>query len=154
MHTDKKIILNTFYQMIGKVSTSIFGVIGFAFIARFLQNQLSEYALITSFVGFIVVFADFGLGTLLTREVAAKRADAKYISYIFTLRLIFSILASFIGSIVIFFFPYSLVVKIGIVILSFANIFYLLSSTIWAIFQAELRLEKTVIAQVISAFEL
>ena len=138
--------------MIGKVSTSIFGVIGFAFIARFLQNQLSEYALITSFVGFIVVFADFGLGTLLTREVAAKRADDKYISYIFTLRLIFSIVASFIGGIVIFFFPYSMTVKIGIVILSFANVFYLLSSTIWAIFQAEIRFEKTVIAQVISSF--
>jgi O-antigen/teichoic acid export membrane protein len=151
MNTDKKIFLNTFYQMIGKVSTSLLGVIGFAFLARYLQEQLGEYALISSFVGFIIIFADFGLGTLLTREVAGKRADEKYVSYVFTLRMLLSVFTTLIGSLVIFFFPYSTTVKIGVVILSLANILYLLASTIWAVFQAELHFEKAVYAQVLSS---
>ena len=151
MTTDKKIILNTFYQMAGKVSTSILGVISFGFLARYLQNDLGEYVLISSFVGFIVVFADLGLGTLLTREIAAKRADEKYISFIFTLRLFLAVLVTIIGSIAIFFFPYSITVKFGVCLLAIANIFLILGSTLWSVFQAELRYEKIVISQVISS---
>jgi O-antigen/teichoic acid export membrane protein len=151
MTTDKKIILNTFYQMAGKVSTSVIGVISFAFLARYLQNQLGEYVLISSFVGFIVVFADLGLGTLLTREIASKRADEKYISFIFTLRLLLAVFVTIIGSIAIFFFPYSIEVKIGVCLLAIANIFFILAATVWSIFQAELRFEKIVFAQVISS---
>jgi O-antigen/teichoic acid export membrane protein len=151
MTTDKKIILSTFHQMAGKISTSLLGVISFGFLARYLQNQLGEYVLINTFVGFIIIFADLGLGMLLTREIAAKKADQKYISFIFTLRLFLSLIVTIIGSITILFFPYSSTVKIGVILLATANIFFTLASTIWSIFQAELRYEKIVIAQIISS---
>src|SRR6266540_527891 len=99
MTTDKKIIIGTFTQMAGKISTSILGVISFGFLARYLQDQLGEYVLISTFVGFIVIFADLGLGILLTREIASQRADEKYISFIFTLRLLLAVLVTIIGSI-------------------------------------------------------
>ena len=151
MNIDKKIFINTFYQMAGKVSTSVLGVISFGFLARYLQNQLGEYVLISSFVGFIVVFADLGLGTLLTREIASKRADEKYIAFVFTLRLFLSVIVTIIGSIAIFFFPYSIIVKIGVVLLAIANIFFILASTLWSIFQAELCYQKIVFSQIVSS---
>lgn len=136
----------------GKITTSLLGVISFGILAHYLkEQQFGEYSLIFSFVGFIAVFADLGLGTLLTREIAAKRADEKYISFVFTLRFLLSIFTTLIGSVLIFLFPYSLNVKIGVCLLAAANIFYLLSSITWAIFQAQLRFEKIVIAQVLSS---
>src|SRR5664279_3633662 len=117
MNNDKKVFLNTFYLATGKIITSILGVISFGVLAHyFTLSQMGEYNLVLNFVGFLTIFADFGLGTLLIRDIANKKADSLTITLIFSLRFLLSIIFIGFGSLLIFAFPYSNEVKIGVVI--------------------------------------
>lgn len=148
----KKIFLNTAYQVIGKVIISGLAVISTAFLSRYLGvNKFGEYSFIFAFVGLASVFPDFGLGTLATREIAAKRAGKNYFNQIFTLRVLLSVLALIVLLPIVVFYPFSAPIKLGILIAYCGNIFLLVSSIIWSVFQAELKFQKTVIAQVITA---
>ncbi|MDP3987950.1 MAG: flippase [Candidatus Levybacteria bacterium] len=152
---ESKIFLNTFYQILGKFIISIFGFLTTYLLAHKLGAVgFSEYSLVFSFVGFAFIFADFGLGTLLTRTIASKKIEKKYISDIFTLRILISLLILMISVIIVFFLPYTLKIKTGIIIASFSSIFLLLSSTIWSVFQAELNFRKIVLSQIISSLSL
>ena len=149
MNAEKKVFLNTFYQMAGKMITSFLGVINFGFLARYLGPvRMGEYNLILSFVGFLFVFADFGLGTILTREVAGKKADKDYIDFVFSLRFLLTLAMAVFSSFLIFFFNYSTDVKLGVIIFAFGNIAYMLSQIIWSIFQAKMQFGKIVVTQV------
>lgn len=152
MITDRKIFLNTGYQIFAKVIISILGLVSTGYLARYLGTSgFGEYSLVFSFVGIFVIFADFGLGTLLTREMAAGRASQDYFAQVFTLRFLFSTVAFILAAIAVFFFPYSSAVKTGVVIASVGNFFLLLSSLFWSTFQAEFRFEKIAFAQIIAA---
>jgi O-antigen/teichoic acid export membrane protein len=152
MKPEKKIFLNTSYQIIGKIITSILGVISFGLLAHYLNPlQMGQYNLILSFTGFLVMFADFGLVTLLIRDLSNKTADEAFTSHTFSLRLVLSLISMSAGSILVFFFPYPLIVKVGVILYAFCNIFYLLSSIIGAVFQSRLQFEKIVIPQIVSS---
>ncbi len=149
MNHDKKIFLNTFYQVAGKILTSFLGLLVTAIITRyFSKNTFGEYSLAFTIANFAFIFADFGLAALLIREIAAKRKDLFYIAESFTFRLFLSVGILIVTNIAVQFLPYSQTVKIGVAIASFGSFFLLLSSIIWAVFQAELRFDKLTIAQV------
>lgn len=149
---DKTIFFNTGFQVLGKIITSGFGFLSSILLARFLGvNLFGEYNLVFIFLGLIGIFADFGLGTLLTREVAAKGAESLYLSAIFSLRIVFLIIMMIISALFLIFVPYSFLVKEGIVIALIGNIFLSLSSIYWAIFQAKLEFTKIVFTQVFSS---
>lgn len=146
----KKVFINTFYQAAGKTFTSLLGVIAFSLLAHYFNvEKMGEYNLVFNFVSFLAIFADFGLGTLLIREIASKNADSHKISYIFSLRLILSVIFIGIGSFLIFVFPYSYDVKLGVIIYAFANIFSQVSAIIWSIFQAHFNFIKVVFVQIV-----
>lgn len=149
---EKRIFINTLYQVLGKIVTSGFGVLSFALLTHYLSiSQIGEYNLIISFTGFLVVFADFGLTTLLIREVANHTANELYVGIVFSLRFFLSLFMTIIGICITSLLPYPEIVKIGIGIFSIANIFYLLSSVLWSVFQAKLQFTKVVIPQIITA---
>lgn len=149
---DIKIFLNTFYQTLGKVVISLLGIIATAFLSRYLGKfAYGEYSLVFSYIGIVAIFPDFGLGTLITREIAAKRATVLYFSHIFTLRFILSIIASLLGLVFVFYFPYSANVKTGILVGLIGSLFLSLSSIMWGVFQGELSFGKIVMAQVVSS---
>lgn len=150
---EKKIFLNTFYQIIGKIFVSLFGLISISFLTRYFDKttNFSEYSLAFSFVGLTFIFADFGLGTLLTRNIASGKERSSYFSQIFTLRVILSTVVILFSFLLVMFLPYTNEVKIGILIVSFSNLFLTLSSTIWSVFQVELKFSKIVIVQIVSS---
>lgn len=152
MISDRKIFLNTGYQIFAKIIISSMGLIGTGYLTRYLGTSgFGEYSLVFSFVGIFVIFADFGFGTLLTREIASKRASEDYLAGVFTLRFLFSAITLSLAAIAVSVFPYSNAVKTGVVIASAGNFFLLLSSLFWSVFQAEFRFEKIAIAQIIAA---
>lgn len=149
----KKVLFNTIYQATGKIITSLLGIISFSILARYLSiGQMGEYNLILNFVSFLAIFADFGLGTILIRDTAIEKTSSNTFSLIYTLRLLSSILFIGFGSFLIYLFPYSMEVKIGVLIYALANIFSQLSTIIWATFQARLRFIQGVIIQVCTSF--
>lgn len=148
-----KILSNTFYQIIGKLLTSSLGFLASILLARHFGVKLfGEFNLIYIFLGIIGVFSDFGLATLLVREVAAKKADEEYISAVFSLRIVFLLLILIVSSVILPFFSYSPYVRFGIVIALLGNSFLGLSSIFWAVFQAKLDFLKMVLIQVLSSF--
>jgi O-antigen/teichoic acid export membrane protein len=152
MNNEKKVFLNTFYLTAGKIVTSGLGVISFGVLAHYFNvEQMGEYNLVLNFVSFLTIFADFGLGTVINRDIAADNIDKTTISNIFGLRLLLSILFIGVGSLLIFLFPYSQQVKIGVIMYAIVNIFSMLSALIWSVFQAKFLFKKVVIVQVIIA---
>lgn len=149
---DQKIFLNVGYQVIGKFFTSGLGFLSSVLLARFLGVALfGEYSLIYIFLGLIGIFGDFGLGTLLTREVAAKRAGNIYLSATFSLRLVLLLIITTISTLFLIFTPFSITVKQGVFLALVGNIFLGLSSIYWAVFQARLEFIKVVLIQTASS---
>jgi len=148
---EKKIIINFLYQIFGKVITSFVGFIVSVLIARHLGLLgFGQYNLIFTFLGLAGIIADFGLATLLIREVAAGRGEEKFFAGVFSLRLILNILVILILLVVFPFLPYSEIVKRGIILALLGNVFLSLSSVIWAVYQARLKFFNVVVIQVLS----
>jgi len=149
----KKIFLNTFYQVLGKLTTSFLGFLSTILIARHLGAvYFGQFSLIYIFLGLVAIFADFGLVTLLVRELASKKADSRFESGILSLRL-FCFLAIFCIFLAILpFLPYPEIVKKGIVVALLGNLFLSLSAVYWGIFQAKIDFLKIVLIQVFSSF--
>jgi O-antigen/teichoic acid export membrane protein len=149
---DKKIFLNVGYQVIGKFLTSVLGFIASILLARFLGVTLfGEYSLIYILLGLTGIFGDFGLGTLLTREVAAKRADRVYLSATFSLRLVLLLIITAVSTLFLIFTTFSTTVKQGVFLALVGNVFLSLSSIYWAVFQARLEFIKVVLIQIVSS---
>ena len=96
-----KIAQNTTYLTIASIFQKLLSFIYFAFIAKILGTEaLGQYQVVLSFTGIFIIFMDFGLGPVLTREVAKEEDKLKnYFSKVFGLKL-FLILFSVIGVIV------------------------------------------------------
>lgn len=152
MNTDRKIFLNTFYQIFGKIAISLLGLVSTSFLTRHLGPiGFSEYSFIFAFVGFAYIFVDFGLGTLLTRSFASQKEGERFFSEFFSLRVLLSIIVLLLSMLVVMFLPYTAEIKIGIFIASFSTIFILLSSVFWGLFQAEIKFSKMVIPQILTS---
>ena len=149
MNTEARVFKNTLYQILGKVIISGLGVIATAFLSRFLGTNLyGEYSIILSYVGFVAIFADLGLSSLLIREVAAGRVDHEYFKHIFGLRAFSAFTILLVGVILVFFFPYGNLVKLGVIIASLGTFFSLLSSVIWSYFQGKVEFQNVVYSQI------
>lgn len=146
---EEKIFSNTSYQIIGKIFTSFLGFISTVLIARSLGVKgFGQYSLIFVYLGILGTLSDFGLGTLLIKEVAAGRADEEYFAGAFSLRLFLSLILLIVSFFLQFLLPYSLEVRLGILIAISGNLFLQLSSMIWAVFQAKFQFLKVVSIQV------
>ncbi|MFH1833087.1 MAG: flippase [Candidatus Levyibacteriota bacterium] len=149
---ERKIFLNTFYQIFGKVVISFLGLVGTSFLTRYLGPiGFSEYSFIFAFVGFAYIFMDFGLGTLLTRTLASQKEGERLFSEFFSLRVLLSVIVLFFSMLIVIFLPYTTEIKIGIFIASFSTIFILFSGVFWGLFQAEIKFSKMVIPQIITS---
>ena len=148
----KKVFLDTFYQVGGKVVISLLGFLTTAFLTRYLGvTQFGEYNLIATIAGFITLFADFGLATYVIREIASERADKDFVTHIFSLRFYIALLSLMVVCSGLIFFPYTVTVKIGIIISSISGFVLLLSSVFWAFHQGKLHFRRVVGIQIAAA---
>lgn len=146
------VFANTFYQGLGKGITTIFGLIITIILTRYLGVLgFGELNLIFAYVSIAATISDFGLTALLTRFETEGRATSEFISKIFGLRIIISliILTAFnLLSLSI----YSQNIVLGILIYSVGNLFLISSNIFYSIFQARLRMGKYIFAQVVGSF--
>jgi O-antigen/teichoic acid export membrane protein len=148
---DKKVFLNTTYQVIGKVLITLFAVITTALLTRYLgTNGFSEYSLIFSFIEIVAIIPNFGIVTLLMRELP-KKNDTFLFYQMLSLRILLSIASFTIAIILLPFFPYSLPIKIGIGMATLYGLFMMGSGIYWAAVQSKLEFGKIVVVQIITA---
>jgi len=151
MNLTKKIAYNAAISTVGRITGLILSFVGIGFIARYLgQEGFGSYVLILAFLSIFNVLADFGLYSLMVREISQPNADEKKIvSNIFTLRIAILLATLGLAMIIVWLFPYSTKVKIGVAIGAIAFLFLSASQVLMGIFQKYLRTDKAILAEII-----
>jgi len=150
MELKQKIAYNTMVQIIGKGLSTLLGVISLAIMTRYLKTTgFGEYSTIINFVSFFAMSADLGLTLISAQMISDPREDQnKMLSNLFSLRLVSALLLLGLAPVVVLFFPYSPIIKIGVLIATISYIFPALNQIIIALFQKTLKMERAMVAEV------
>ncbi|MFA5880515.1 MAG: flippase [Candidatus Margulisiibacteriota bacterium] len=152
MQLSSKIAYNTIIQLVGKVISTVLGLVALAMMARYLgQAGFGSYTTVINFVSFFAIIADLGLTLVTVQMISRPDVDEnKVLNNLFGLRLVSVILFLVLAPIVAIFLPYSLSIKIGIIIAALSFLFPALNQIIIGLFQKKLRMDKSVIAETLS----
>jgi O-antigen/teichoic acid export membrane protein len=153
MKSEKVILYNTAYQVIGKVITAFLGVVMTFLMTRYLgASGFGQYNFVLAFVGMAYIFADFGLDPVLIRTRADGSLTAADFRTLFTFRLIILgiLLVGTMGA-AKYYFHYDSFITLGIGIAGVAHIFLMLSSTIWDLLKGSLEYQKIVLIQIVTS---
>lgn len=156
MSLKKKVALNTLIQIIGKIISTFIGLLSLALITRYLGLAgFGEYTTIITFLTFFAVAADLGLTLVTAQMISVKDDDEnKILNNLFSFRLFSSLIVLGLAPLVVIFFPYSLEIKIGIIITLSAFVFPALNQVLIGLFQKKLRMDLDVIAEILSRIAL
>ena len=145
--------MNTSWLSISQIITSICAFFWTILIARYLG--VSDYGIVSfaiSFTGLIVIFMDLGMSTYITREIAKhKELVNKYMSNIFLLKLILSIIFLIITVLILILLGYSRLTILVTLIFTFEMIVISLTGFISGIFQAFEELKYQSIGTIINS---
>ncbi|MEW6407423.1 MAG: flippase [Patescibacteria group bacterium] len=146
----KQVAQNTIIQIAGKIIGSLLALISVGFMLRYLkQTGFGQYTTIISFLSMFSILADLGLYLTVTREISKPKVDeSKIINNAFTLKLVSSLIILSLGPIVALFFPYSPLVKLGILIGSISFLFVLLNQILIGIFQKYLNMLAVAVGEI------
>ena len=149
MNLSSKIAYNTIIQVVGKIVSTVLGLISLAMMARYLgQSGFGSYTTIITFVSLFAIIADLGLTLVTVQMISRPGADENNIlNNLFGLRLVSIIFFLGLAPIVSFFLPYPIYVKTGILIAALSFLFPALNQVLIGLFQKKLRMDKAVIAE-------
>lgn len=147
----RKIAYNTIIASGARIVGVALSLISIGLIARYLGKEgFGSYSLIIAFLYTFNILADLGLYSLMNREISRPGADEKKIANnIFTLRLVAIFVFLGLAIIFIWFFPYTIKVKLGVVIGSAAYFFMSAAQVLMGIFQKRLRIDRPALAEII-----
>lgn len=150
MSLTKKIAHNTLIQYIGKVVTTILGIFVVALMTRYLgKDGFGQYITVTAFLAFFGIIVDFGLSLTATRTVGKPDIDAnKFLSNMMTIRLLSSFVFMGLAPLVVWFFPYAIEVKLGVLIVTWSFFFISINNILASVFQKEIKMFIYTIAEV------
>jgi len=148
MTETRKIAHNTIIQVLGKALTIVIGLIAFGLTTRYLgQEGFGFLATIYAFLAIFGILVDLGLQMTTTQLISdPNENESQILSNALTIRLIASIIFLSIAPLIIIFFPYPNIIKIGVALAAIGFIFNSLTSTITSLFQKHLNMYKAVIA--------
>jgi O-antigen/teichoic acid export membrane protein len=149
MSLTKQVAQNTIIQTLGKIIGTIIGVLTVAIMTRYLgQEGFGQYTTIIAFLQFFSLVADLGLYLVLTNEISRPGIDLKNLfNNFFTLRFVSALFFLILVSSIVWIFPYSLIIKQGVIITSLSLFFILLNQILVSLFQKELQMDKVAIGE-------
>lgn len=144
--------VNTLAQVFGKSLAIICSLITISALTRYLgEKDFGNFVLIFTYFTIFGSLADFGLQLTMVRELSKDKNLFKKTYGTFLWLKIFLICSSTLLAIfLLFFFPYSKFLKIGVVIASLGVAVGSLNSYATAIFQAKLRLDLSTLVDLIA----
>jgi len=149
MNVVRKIAFNTLTQIIGKIASTILGLLAISLITRYLGiDGFGKYTTILTFLTFFAVLADFGLTLVTVQMLSDPTADEKkVINNLFGLRLASIIVVMAIAPLVISLLPYEPVIKWGALIACLSFLFPALNQVIIGLLQKKLSMDKSALAE-------
>jgi len=150
MQLSTKVAYNTLIQIISKIIATALGLVAVAMMTRYLGKEgFGQYTAIITFLSFFGIMADLGL-TLVTVQMISKPNinQDKILGNLFSLRLISALVFLGFAPLVVLFFPYNPIIKIGVAIATGSFLFVALNQILVGLFQKNLRMDKVSIAEV------
>lgn len=151
MSLSKKIAINTILHTGGRFLGSAMGIVIIAMITRYLGRQgFGHLTTITAYLFFFSILADLGLYLVTINELGRPQINqSKFFSNVFTLRFCSGLILMFLACVIIWFFPYPRVVKIGTAINALVVFFQLVDQTLVAVFQVKLKTIYHALAEIV-----
>ncbi|PIY78894.1 MAG: hypothetical protein COY82_00050 [Parcubacteria group bacterium CG_4_10_14_0_8_um_filter_35_7] len=147
----RKIALNAITQMTGKIMSTIFGLLSVALMTRYLgQTGFGGYTTIIAFLQFFGILVDMGLSLTVIQMISPEGAPVKKImSNIFTLRFFSALIFLGLAPLIVLFFPYPPLIKLGVAITTISFFCISLHQVLVGVFQKNLRMDKVALAEVV-----
>jgi len=147
-----RVAYNTIIQIIGKAIATILGLAAIAVMTRYLREiGFGQYTTIITFLSFFAIIADFGL-TLVTSQMIsqADNNQSVLLNNLFSLRLISALVFLGLAPLIVLFFPYAPIIKLGVAIAALAFLFTSLNQILVGFFQKNLTMTVVAAAEIIS----
>lgn len=156
MRLATKVAHNTIIQIIGKGIATFLGLITIAIMTRQLgQVGFGQYTIIITFLSFFGVIIDLGLTLVTVQMISDPTIDQnKALNNLFSLRLISAIIFLGLAPLIIIFFPYDPIIKIGVAITTLSFFFNALNQIFVGVFQKYLQMIIVSVAEVVSRLAL
>lgn len=149
MSLTRQVAHNMIYQISGKIISTALGLVALAMMTRYLgQEGFGGYTTIIAFLQFFGILVDFGL-TLTTVQMISEPGanENKITSNIFTLRFFSALIFLGLAPLVVLFFPYNAILKIGVAITTLSFFFITLNQVLIGLFQKHLSMWKVAVAE-------
>lgn len=148
----RKIAQNTLLQIGGKALGTVLSLVTFDLLLKYLG--VDGYGALTvalNFAAFFAALVDFGFTLVTTQMISEPNAnESKLLGNIFTLRALSSFLLLGGASVLVFFFPYALDVKIAAAVSCLSFFFGSLAWMFVGVFQKRLDLTWAVLAELLN----
>ncbi|HLD31736.1 MAG TPA: flippase [Patescibacteria group bacterium] len=152
MNTTRAIAFNTGVQIIGKVISTLLGLIAIGLLTRYLgQEQFGWYVTVISFLGFAGILIDFGLIPVTAQMLSEPRYSAqKLLPNLLGFRFLTAVIFFGLVPIVALFFPYNQEIKIAIAFTTISFLAISLNQVFIGFYQNQLKMHLPVIGEIIS----
>ncbi len=149
MSTPRKIAFNVIIASFSKVINTGLALIGLMLITRYLgPDKFGLYITALAFSGLFNSLGDWGIYQTATREISRPKADEKtLIGNIMALRITLSICLSLLLPIIIYFLPYTIELKIALILVLLSYIFYSFYQVLIGLFQKRLIMYKITLVE-------
>lgn len=151
MSLTKHIAKNTIIHAAGKFSGSIIGLIIIGLLTRYLGTSgYGYYTTIFSYLFFFATIGDLGLYLISINELGRAGADKnKIFSNIFTLRFLSGLILMAVASILIWLFPYPMLVKLGTLVGALSVFLMMMDQITVSLFQEQMKTKYVAVAEIL-----
>lgn len=149
-HPLQGIAKNTIVHMTGKFVSLILGLVSVAIMTRYLgQEGYGYYTTAIAFLQFFGILADFGFSLTTVQMISRPGADQnRILNAVMSLRIITGLSFLALAPILIWTFPYSPFIKLGVLIMVVSFFCITLIQTLTGLFQKELKMFEVTAAEV------
>jgi O-antigen/teichoic acid export membrane protein len=146
----RKIAYNVVFNVITKILSTILALVSIGFITRYLGTKgFGDYSTVLAFFSFFGSLADLGLYAITAREISRENADEKKIlGNAFSLRLLSSLVVFILSPVIIYFLPYSIEVKAGIIVAAASFVFSSTYMVLNGVFQKNLAMDRVATVEI------
>ncbi len=148
-----KVFYNTAAQLVGKAATTVTTLVLTVLITRrFGPSGYGDFTVMMAYSALFYIVADFGLNAIALRDFATdEKKISRYFKNLVGLRLVMALGLFLIAAVALIFFPYSRLVKIGVLISLLTIFTQALYTTANAVFQSKLRYDLSVLAAILGS---
>ena len=151
MTTTQHIAKNTAVQLVGKIISTVLGLVAFALMAHTLgTEQFGWYVTASGFLQFIGILSDFGFTVTTAKMLAEPRFDKDQLfATLFTWRLITAGLFQGLAPLAILLFPYPAEIKLAVAITTVSFFAFAVNQVLIGYYQVHLRMHLQAIGEVL-----